>query len=404
MRKSMRKPSLKGRGTASQHRARAAVLVLGVSVLLSSLLVFRPGAAQARTSRAGNHPAQTHALAGATTRLDLVNVIGTQVFDSWSNDEGATWAGDTGLGSNGSNTSFTGTPAVVSIGVGQLSVIARDTNKTLWDDTFSGPWSGWTVIPGVSGSGVICIGGNIILPSFDCYEVNSDPAVASWGPGRMDLFVNALDANGGIALLHTWADNGTWSGNWEVLGDGLMQGNPAAVSWGTGRVDVFVRGGGNELDHKWFDNGQWSSNWENLGGDILSSPTVASDQSGDLSLFALNASNGLTDLSFGSGVWQPWVDVDSNTMSSAPSATAEGPGRLDVFALNPAGFAQHTYLTTAWSAWTIESFNAEAYAPAVTFWVVIAAPPPPTPTPMPTPRPTPTKTTVCHPTQHILCP
>src|SRR5207245_2400307 len=44
----------------------------------------------------------------------------------------------------------------------------------------------------------------------------------------------------------------------------ILQGDPAAVSWGANRIDIFVRGTDNALWHKWWDN-YWSS-WENLGG------------------------------------------------------------------------------------------------------------------------------------------
>ena len=32
---------------------------------------------------------------------------------------------------------------------------------------------------------------------------------------------------------------------------GIFQDNPAAVSWGTKRIDVFVRGTDNKLGHLW---------------------------------------------------------------------------------------------------------------------------------------------------------
>ena len=46
---------------------------------------------------------------------------------------------------------------------------------------------------------------------------------------------------------------------------------PTAISWATGRIDLFVRGRDNALYHKWFDNG-WSADWQYLGGILISPP------------------------------------------------------------------------------------------------------------------------------------
>jgi hypothetical protein len=45
--------------------------------------------------------------------------------------------------------------------------------------------------------------------------------------------------------------NGSWSG-WESLG-GVFLHNPAAVSWGPNRIDIFVEGADSHLWHKaWY--------------------------------------------------------------------------------------------------------------------------------------------------------
>src|SRR5262245_13368926 len=72
--------------------------------------------------------------------------------------------------------------------------------------------------------------------------------------------------------------------------DGFVS-DPAAVSWGPGRIDVFVRGSDNALWHKWFEN-QWSG-WESLGGSITSAPDVASWGAGRLDVFARGSDNSM---------------------------------------------------------------------------------------------------------------
>src|SRR5262249_45804028 len=127
----------------------------------------------------------------------------------------------------------------------------------------NGQWSGWS--PWSSGEAAISPNGSwwtvVACPLADIfgndpcaanlYHFTSTPTVTSWGPGRMDMFAYATGDTGAVALLDSWADGGVWSGNWEVLGTGLMPhgptDRPAATSWGPGRLDVFVRGGGNEL-------------------------------------------------------------------------------------------------------------------------------------------------------------
>src|SRR5262249_35674392 len=73
----------------------------------------------------------------------------------------------------------------------------------------------------------------------------SAPAIASWGPGRLDVFAAAVDG----ALWHRWWD-GAWQ-SWEWLGGSLAGGStPAAVAPARGRLDVFVRGIDHALWHR----------------------------------------------------------------------------------------------------------------------------------------------------------
>jgi Repeat of unknown function (DUF346) len=78
--------------------------------------------------------------------------------------------------------------------------------------------------------------------------IKSGPAVAAWAANRLDVFAGAgTDGQ----LYHKWWDGSTWNnGDWV---GGYFQNSPAAVSWGPNRIDVFVQGSDNNLGHLWWD-------------------------------------------------------------------------------------------------------------------------------------------------------
>jgi hypothetical protein len=161
----------------------------------------------------------------------------------------------------------------------------------------------------------------------------------------MDVFAYGENGKGVIALMHTWTINDVWANKWEVLGTGSMQGNPAAVSWGPNRIDVFVEGGGNELDHKWFD-GSWSA-WEDLGGTMTSSPAVTSWGSGRLDVFARGTNGDLWHMTYGSA----WEDLGCCLLNNAaaPAAVSLSSQTMEVFALGTNSYVYSKAYSTAWS-------------------------------------------------------
>ena len=84
----------------------------------------------------------------------------------------------------------------------------------------------------------------------------NNPAVVSWGHDRLDVFVVG---SGDHALYHKWWDGGAWgpsSTGFEYMG-GVIVGDPVAVSWDHDRLDVFVVGTDGALYHKAWDGVQW---------------------------------------------------------------------------------------------------------------------------------------------------
>lgn len=159
----------------------------------------------------------------------------------------------------------------------------------------------------------------------------SAPALASWGPGRMDVFVLA-DAH---HLVHRWFDNFQWS-DWELLSVANFAGDPVAVSWGRGRIDVFVHG--SDDDHvyqKTFDQGHWFA-WQDLHGTLLYSPAAASSGAGKLDLFAVGTDRQLWTKTYRNGQWSGtgtswdgWAPL-AGIHTSSPSASSFGSGYVDV--------------------------------------------------------------------------
>jgi hypothetical protein len=98
------------------------------------------------------------------------------------------------------------------------------------------------------------------------------PAAVSWGAGRLDIFAMGVDGR----MYHKFFD-GTWGpggiDSWEGIGGGPGMGlwitEPAAVSWGPGRLDIFTPGVDGSMYHKFFD-GTWEPGgidniWEFVG-------------------------------------------------------------------------------------------------------------------------------------------
>ena len=173
----------------------------------------------------------------------------------------------------------------------------------------------------------------------------SDPAIASQGPGQLNVFARGNDG----ALWHRWYSGGTWSG-WQSLGGNITSG-PGAVSWGPNRIDVVARGGDNAIWH-WAWNGLgWSV--ESLGGSIVGDPEISSQGPGQLDVFARGGDGALWHKWY-SGGWSGWQNL-GGSINSGPGAVSWGPNRIDVVARGTDNAVWHW----AWngSGWSLESLG-----------------------------------------------
>ena len=132
--------------------------------------------------------------------------------------------------------------------------------------------------------------------------LTSAPAVSSWQPNRLDVFVRGTDN----ALYHKYWNGSQWI-DWESLG-GVLTSAPAAVSWGSNRIDVFVRGTDNALYHKYWNGSQWID-WESLGGELTSAPAVASWATNRLDVFVKGTDNALYHKYWNGSQWSDWESL-----------------------------------------------------------------------------------------------
>jgi hypothetical protein len=171
----------------------------------------------------------------------------------------------------------------------------------------------------------------------------SGPDVASWSPGRLDIFVRGADN----ALWHRSWNGSAWSA-WESLG-GVLTSDPGVVSWGLNRIDVFVRGTDNGLYHKWWDGSSWFG-WEGLGGVLSSGPDVASWSANRLDVFVRGTDNGLYHRWWEGSRWNGWEGL-GGVLTSDPGAVSWSPNRVDVFVRGSDNALWHKWYGAGWGSW-----------------------------------------------------
>jgi hypothetical protein len=176
------------------------------------------------------------------------------------------------------------------------------------------------------------------------------PSVVSWGSGRLDVFIRGSDNQ----LYHKGYDPTYGWGGWEYQGGVYLSSDPVAVSWSAGRLDVFARSG-THLFHKGYQSGYGWGGWEDQGGSIQGNPSAVSWGPGRLDAFALGTDNAVYHLGYQSGYgWGGW-ESRGGYLTTDVAVTAWAPGRLDIFARG-GGSAQELYHQSyrdyyGWSGW-----------------------------------------------------
>jgi len=223
-------------------------------------------------------------------------------------------------------------PAVGSFGGGRLDLFYRSSRDgSLAHQSYApGPLATWTAAQSLGGT------------------LTSQPAVASWAPGRYDVFARGT----GNAVWHKWFSGGQWSG-WESLG-GVASSPPAVASWGAGRLDLFVRGTDNRLYWKHYAASSGWSGWSSLGGNLTTGPAAASWGPGRLDVFVRGTNHTVFHKWYSGGRWSGWEPL-GGAGTGEPAAASSGPGKLDLFGRGTDNTlqARNFGVTGAgWSAWT----------------------------------------------------
>lgn len=176
--------------------------------------------------------------------------------------------------------------------------------------------------------------------------VGSAPAAASWDTDRLDVFVLGLNDR---AIWHqTWRGS-RWLG-WESLG-GWLASAPAAVSFSAGRLDVFATDANGSIWHTWCAalgvpgcRGVGFSAWENIPGrpapGAVGPPVVVTGGRNSFDLLVLGGDHAIWHQSYDNS-WGAWQSF-GGTFAAPPAVAARGGRSLDIFAVDGDGVLWRT--------------------------------------------------------------
>jgi hypothetical protein len=197
-----------------------------------------------------------------------------------------------------------------------------------------------------------------LTAAYGLTPLASDPAVCSWGPGRLDVFWKSADGH----LRHVWYPHGQdWSWEQDMTASyGLTpaMAAPGVASWAPGRLDLFWVSEDLHLRHVWYPHGDDWSNEEDMTAAFgyspaaFSAPAVAGWEPGRLDLFWRNPTdNSLRHAWYPHGDDWSWEQnmtaaYGHGPLTHAPAVASWGPGRLDVF-----WRGKNTHLRHAWYPW-----------------------------------------------------
>jgi hypothetical protein len=176
----------------------------------------------------------------------------------------------------------------------------------------------------------------------------SSPDAASWGSGHLDVYVRGLDNN----VYYRRYLNGSWA-DWASAGQpnvGAIS-DPSAVSSGSGRIDLFVRGGDNALWHRLYSNGAWG-NWESFSGVTLTTgPDAANPGNGQLHVFLAGPNKAMWRCTYSGGSCT-WGQVPGGATTYDQSGVSPSLNRVDVFARGTDGQLFHRIWNgSSWGNW-----------------------------------------------------
>ena len=152
--------------------------------------------------------------------------------------------------------------------------------------------------------------------------------MTSWGVNSLDLFVLGTNS----AAFHKAWNGASWlpsTTGWESIGGAFVE-EPVAISWGTERLDIFGIGTDHALYHKYtesWDGTQWQwgpdqLDWDNLGGDWTQRPSVVSWGPGRLDVFLVGTDNSLYQKFYNGSAWNDGFFGLGGTVKYPPSVVS----------------------------------------------------------------------------------
>jgi predicted acylesterase/phospholipase RssA len=188
--------------------------------------------------------------------------------------------------------------------------------------------------------------------------LTSGPAVASWGPNRLDVFCRGQNGR----LLQKVSDSGgnTWTGWHEILPKGgvIDPGtDPAAVSPAVNNINVVYRGQNKHPKGTWWDN--VNQNWtpeEEHPGILTSSPALSSWGGHRLDSFYKGQNNHLWHQSYDESrneLMSGEKDI-GGLLTSSPDAVSWGNNRIDVVYRGQNGRLWHRFSDNGGDTWAGE--------------------------------------------------
>ena len=135
-----------------------------------------------------------------------------------------------------------------------------------------------------------------------------------------------------------------------VMPDREVRPSTAAVSWSSGRIDLFTVGLDRDLVHRAFHDGVWSEP-ESLGGKLASAPATTAWAVDELEVFAIHDDGQLWNRYWDGTSWHDWEPMGGE-LTGDPAASSWSADRIDVFAPGRDGRVWHRWWDgTRWVDW-----------------------------------------------------
>jgi hypothetical protein len=136
------------------------------------------------------------------------------------------------------------------------------------------------------------------------------------------------------SILHRYWDGKEW-GAWEALrgeAGGFRVIAPHAVTWGSGRLDLFVHGTDFNIYHKSLSENAWTE-WDCIGQEMTTPPFAVACRAGVLEVIAIDRYDLCPKRKvWRDGQWEPrWESLCEGNAISTPYAVVRRNGKVDVF-------------------------------------------------------------------------